>query len=734
MHPLLRFLLVSLLTAAAWSKPTLHIIGDSTVRNQTAGQKGWGDPLVAHFDPAAIEVVNRAIGGRSSRTFLTEGRWDAVMANLKAGDFVLMQFGHNDGGRLNDERCRASLKGIGDEKEDIIRRTDGNPETVRTYGWYLRKYVADTKSKGATPIVLSPIPRNIWKDGRIGRSDGDYGLWAKQVAERSGADFIDLNHLLADRYEALDREKTASIFATGDHTHPNEEGAAINASVLASALRGTGLGRHLLPADLWIPRIFSDRMVLQRDTPNPLWGATTPRATVMASVAGRSVTTTAREDGSFRFDLPALPAGGPHVLEVTASGATRRYSDVLIGEVWLCSGQSNMDFTLARTERRPFAGAADWQREVARAKHPEIREFKVEWTMSEDPQREVEGSWRACTPETAGDFSAVAYFFGRELHERLGVPVGLVTCAYGASTAEAWISGGKLSSDVAFQPLLASFRKKSIAYRDDPRSYADYGKAMREWADGGGRGRAPKHPDPVRDQHNPSVLFNGMISPIVPYGIRGAIWYQGESNVGTRRLYPALQRALIEDWRTHWDRGDFPFLFVQLAAHGPPGTDPAASSLATMREAQATSLSLPNTGMAVTIDIGEEKDVHPRNKRDVGLRLARIALKDTYGKDLVPSGPVFRMSEIEDGRVVLHFDHVAGGLVAKAGPLGQFAIAGDDRKFVWADAEIVGDTVVVSSPAVPRPAYVRYAWADNPAGANLFNSENLPAAPFRTDP
>lgn len=730
----IRLAVACLLVATAWAKPTLYIIGDSTVRNQTAGQEGWGDPLVAHFDPARIEVVNRAIGGRSSRTFLTEGRWDAVMANLKAGDYVLMQFGHNDGGKLNDERCRASIKGIGEAAEEIVRQTDSKPETVHSFGWYLRKYVTDTKAKGATPVVVSLIPRNIWRDGKIGRSTGDYGLWASQVAEQSGAVFIDLNSLLADRYEALGQEKTTAIFATGDHTHPNAEGAAINADVVAKALRKTDLANYLLPADLWLPRIFSDHMVLQRDTPNPLWGTATPGATVTAIIAGKSVTGNTTEDGKFRLDLPALPAGGPHVLEVTTSDASRTFSDVLVGEVWLCSGQSNMDFTLAKTAKRSFAGAKNWEQEVAQASHPQIREFKAEWTMREDPQPEVEGSWKACTPETAGDFSAVAYFFGRELQKELGVPVGLVTCAYGASTAEAWISSETLAADQAFKPLRDAFGKKFIGYRDNPQSFADYGTAQAKWTAGGKKGRAPKHPDPVQDQHNPAVLFNGMISPIVPYGLRGAIWYQGESNVGTRQLYPALQKALIKDWRSRWGRGDFPFLFVQLAPHQAPMPDPSSSSLATMREAQASSLALPNTGMAVTLDIGEEKDVHPRNKQDVGMRLARLALSGTYAKQIECCGPVFKMSEIEDGRVVLHFDHLAAGLVAKDGPLRQFAIAGDDRKFVWADAEIEGDKVIVSSRAIPRPAYVRYAWADNPVGANLFNSAGLPAAPFRTDP
>jgi sialate O-acetylesterase len=313
------------------------------------------------------------------------------------------------------------------------------------------------------------------------------------------------------------------------------------------------------------------------------------------------------------------------------------------------------------------------------------------------------------------------------------VPVALITCAYGASTAEAWISDSKLREDESLKPLLDAFGKKFIAYRDDPKAFANYGNSMAKWLAANKKGKAPKHPDPVQDQHNPAVLYNGMIAPIAGYGIRGAIWYQGESNVGSRKQYPALQKALIEDWRTRWGRGDIPFYFVQLAAHKSPPTAPGDSSLASMREAQASSLSLPNTGMAVAIDIGDEKDVHPRNKQDVGKRLALLALAGTYGKDLVPCGPVFKMAEIEDGRMRLHFDHIGEGLVGN-GSLKQFAIAGDDRKFVWADAEIDGDTVIAHSSAVPRPAYVRYAWADNPAGANLFNSAGLPAAPFRTDP
>lgn len=246
---LFRLLLAALcLIIPAGANPRLFIIGDSTVRNPTTGQCGWGDPLAALFDPAKIEVSNRAIGGRSSRSFLTEGRWDAVMADLKAGDFVLMQFGHNDGGPLNDERCRASLKGDGEETEEIVRSTDGKPETVHSYGWYLRQYIAGARAKGAIPIVLSPIPRNLWQGDRIGRAAEGYGGWAKQAAAREGALFIDFNSLLADRYEAQGAEKTAAFFAGADHTHTNSVGAGFNATVLATALRETPLKDALLPA------------------------------------------------------------------------------------------------------------------------------------------------------------------------------------------------------------------------------------------------------------------------------------------------------------------------------------------------------------------------------------------------------------------------------------------------------------------------------------------------------
>ncbi|MEX1116748.1 MAG: sialate O-acetylesterase [Akkermansiaceae bacterium] len=716
---------------SGWAKPTLFIIGDSTVRNSTGGQMGWGDPLGNHFDPAKITVINRAIGGRSSRTFLTEGRWDAVMAHLKPGDFVLMQFGHNDGGKLNDARCRATLKGNSDETENITRVTDQQPETVRSYGAYLRKYITDTKSKGAVPIVVSLIPRNIWNEGKIGRSTKDYALWASQAADQEGAAFIDFNNLLADAYETIGSEKTSALFAGNDHTHTAASGAAFNANILASAIRSladANLGKAMFAADLWLPSIFSPHMVLQRDMPIPIWGTATAGREVKVTLAGKFATATADPDGKWKLDFPALPAGGPFTLEVSA-GVTRNYPDVMVGEVWLCSGQSNMDFTLAPTPKRSFSGVTDWEKEVAAANHPLLRMFTAEWTMHEFPQRDVSGSWAVCTPQTAIDFSAVAYHFGRDLLGELGVAVGLVNCSFGASTIEAWINGGNLSTHPQFKGLLDSFNKKRLAFRDDPQQFQKYGEAMAKWKSG----RTPKNPDPVQDQHNPSVLHNGMIAPLLPYAIRGAIWYQGESNLNSRSLYPELQQTLIAEWRSLWGNSNLPFYFVQLAAYKAPSTIPSSGQLPEMREAQAQSLTISNTGMAVTIDIGDEKDVHPRNKLDVGKRLARLALTGTYHKPGVATGPLFHEASIETGRIRAHFDSAAP-LVAKDGGLKHFALAGADRKFVWADATIEGNSVIVSSPQIPQPAYIRYAWADNPTGANLFNTAGLPAAPFRTDP
>jgi sialate O-acetylesterase len=409
-------------------------------------------------------------------------------------------------------------------------------------------------------------------------------------------------------------------------------------------------------------------------------------------------------------------------------------NDVYIGEVWLASGQSNMDFTVAKTPKYYFAGVKNEEQEVAAANYPQIRMFKGDWTMSYTPQSTAPGSWKACTPENVREFSAVGYFFARALHKELKVPVGIIAQTYGASTAEAWVRREALQTIPEMKTRLDAFDAQVQAFTPEEKS--KYEAARAAWqieadkatAAGTRAPRAPRNPDPVQDQHNPTVLYNGMIAGLAPYGIRGVLWYQGESvldGAAGIRLYPKVQETLVRDWRAQWSKPDLPFYNVQLAGY--------ERASAQMRAAQATVLSLPHTGMAVTIDIGDRTDVHPRNKQAVGERLARIALANAYGRDIESSGPVFQSMQIEGNTIRLRWSHVGGGLVAKgsdAGELKTFEIAGNDGKFVPANARIDGDTVVVSSSNVASPVTVRYAWQGFPAEANLFNKAGLPAGPF----
>lgn len=491
-------------------------------------------------------------------------------------------------------------------------------------------------------------------------------------------------------------------------------------------------------ADIRMPACFSDHMVLQREAKVTIWGTAHAGEVVAVEFAGQKQTATAGADGAWRVQLAPLPASAEgRNLTVTGKN-TLTFRDVLVGEVWLASGQSNMDFTVAKTAKYYFAGTKNEAEEVAAAKHPRLRMFTAEWTMRAEPQRDVAGTWKVCTPENVREFSAVAYFFAREVQLQLDVPIGILTCTYGASTAEAWVSREALAAPTELRAKLEKFDTAVTAFAANDNARAGFERATQRWeeaaakakAEGRNAPRKPKNPDPVQDQHHPAVLFNGMIAPIIPYAIRGALWYQGESSTADAAIYPQLQGALVADWRARWGLGEFPFYYVQLAANNAPKPEPGNSRLASFREAQRQALATPNTGMVVAIDMGEEKDVHPRNKQDVGLRLARLALAKTYGRPVEYSGPVFASLAAAGATLRVKFTHVAAGLVAKDGPLKQFAIAGTDRKWVWAEARIEGDSVRVSNAAIAAPIGVRYAWADFPAGANLYNSEGLPAGPF----
>lgn len=497
-------------------------------------------------------------------------------------------------------------------------------------------------------------------------------------------------------------------------------------------------------AEVKLPAHFSDHMVLQRDTRVPVWGTAAPGELVAVKFAGQHKRTTAAADGKWRVYLDPLTASAESRV-MTVSGSTKnkevRVADILVGEVWLCSGQSNMDFTVAKTEKYYFAGVNNEAAEVASANYPHIRMFTGQWARRYEPQADVAGIWKVTTPEHVREFSAIGYFFARDLQREIKVPVGIITLTFGASTAQAWIRREAIAASTELKPLLDKFDAEVKGYETDAAVREKHQQALKAWeadavaakAAGKPAPRRPRNPNPVEDQHNPTVMYNGMIAPFVPYALRGVLWYQGESITGPRELFPRWNETLIADWRKLWGRQDLSFFFVQLAAHKAPAAEPGESSIAAVREMQTRALALPHTGMAVTIDIGDETDVHPHNKQDVGDRLARIALTKTYGRKLEYSGPAYESMKVDGGAVRLKFSHVGGGLVAKGGPLKHFAIAGPDKKFVLAEAKIEGESVVVSSPSVSAPVAVRYAWADNPVGCNLYNVAGLPAVPFRTD-
>jgi sialate O-acetylesterase len=416
--------------------------------------------------------------------------------------------------------------------------------------------------------------------------------------------------------------------------------------------------------------------------------------------------------------------------------------DVLVGEVWLGSGQSNMDFTVATTTRHYFAGVKNEAEEIAAANYPQIRMFTGAWKNSYEPQSEISGSWLIVTPENVKEMSAIGYLFARDMQRELKAPFGIITEAFGASTAEAWTSREALAANPQLKPLLDTFDAKVTAYKTNP---PDMTAALKVWqeaadkakADGKTPPRRPSNGNPVGDQHNPTVMYNGMIAPVIPYSIRGVLWYQGEAiNGGATgyKLYPLLQATLIKDWRQRWGEGDFPFYICQLAPLKPwPNRPDTWYNNPDVREAQATALSLHNTGMAVTIDVGDPVNIHPKDKQAVADRLTRIALAKTYGRKIEYSGPVYDSMKVEGNTICLKFTHIGQGLLGKGGELKTFTIAGNDGKFVPAVARIDHDTLVVSSPDVPEPAAVRYAWDNYPEGANFINSDGLPAPPFRTD-
>jgi len=500
-------------------------------------------------------------------------------------------------------------------------------------------------------------------------------------------------------------------------------------------------------AEVRLPRVFGSHMVLQRETPLVVWGWADANETITVSLGGELRTAKANARGEWKVTLPAQKAGGPFTLKVSGSSEVV-LQDVLIGEVWLCSGQSNMEMGVGMCQ--------DAKAEIAAADFPNIRLFMVANRWSAEPQSDLEADkpgatqpdnrWRVCSPQTIGaggwgGFTAAGYYFGRELHKRLGVPVGLIDATWGGTRIESW------TAPEGFAEVPALQRDYELVQLGDPRTHLHQERLaqtlaeIERWLAEARTALTekqlvptmPTYPAtllPPHDLQNSTALYNGMIHPLQPFGMRGAIWYQGEANVGEGMLYAERMKALVGGWRRVWGEGDFPFYFVQIAPYNYGGN---GERVAELWEAQAEAQSIPNSGMVVINDIGNLKDIHPTNKQEVGRRLAAWALAKDYGKaDIVYRGPTFKAFSLEGDKLRVTFDNVAGGLSSRAGrPLTWFEIIdAEEGGFVKAEARIDGASVVLSAPGVKRPVAVRFAW-DMLAEPSLMNSAGLPVGAFR---
>lgn len=478
-----------------------------------------------------------------------------------------------------------------------------------------------------------------------------------------------------------------------------------------------------------LPAIISDHAVLQRQAKVPIWGWADPSEEITVSVAGQTQTTKAGGDGKWRVDFKDLTGSGPQTLTIKGASSTVTVQDILIGEVWLGSGQSNMAFTVLR--------ANDFEKEKAAATTPEIRCFTEKSNASATPQEVGSGTWVVCSPDTVGSFSAALFFCGREIYKELKVPVGLINSSVGGTPIESWIDAKTQEATPELKDFAAAQAAAAAAVNMDA-AKAKYEKDLAEWKEKVAaakaekkkpEGRAPQDPEAVRQRKgNIGGLFNGKIVPLIPYAIRGALWYQGEANSQPAKspFYQYQLPLLVKDWRARWGY-EFPFAWVQL-----PNFTHRDDGWCQVREAELKTLSLPKTGMAITLDIGNPANIHPTNKQDVGKRLAMWALGTVYGKDIATSGPLPAGHEIKDNAVVVKFSHTDGGLVAKGGDLKGFVLAGEDKQWHDAQGKIDGEKVIVTSADVPHPVALRYAWKDNP-DCNLYNGAGIPATQFRTD-
>jgi sialate O-acetylesterase len=503
-------------------------------------------------------------------------------------------------------------------------------------------------------------------------------------------------------------------------------------------------------ADVKPNPLFTDGAVLQRGQAVPVWGTARDGEKVSVEIGEQKLSTTAVA-GKWSVSLKPLKEGDPLTMKITGDN-TVTINNLLVGEVWVCSGQSNMEWK--------FAQSHNAKEEGPKANYPKIRMFTVKKTTSIKPLAEAVGSWVECSPQTVSGFSGVGYFFARDLHLKLGIPVGMIHTSWGGTPAQAWTSLEGFGTDPELKGYVDAANNKLSTYDADvaahPGKVEEFNVKMKEWTETVGKAYEetlkawteasaqakkdgqpqpakpnpstpqPKAPaNPVGSSGHPTALYNGMIAPIIPYGIKGAIWYQGESNASQSKQYRTLFPAMIADWRGRWKQGDFPFFFVQIA--------PFKGQPPEIREAQFLTLAkVKNTAMAVTTDVGNANDIHPNQKEPVGQRLALAARALTYGEKIEYSGPLYDSMTVKDGKIILSFKHIGAGLIAKDGELKGFTVAGEDKKFVPAQAKIQGSTIEVSAEGITDPKAARYGWANVP-DVNLFNKEGLPASPFRTD-
>ena len=477
-------------------------------------------------------------------------------------------------------------------------------------------------------------------------------------------------------------------------------------------------------ANIKVPALIADNMVLQQNTKAALWGWASAGEEVSITTSWNNKTIRVITDASGKWTtyVKTIKAGGPYIINFKGSNNIT-ITNVLLGEVWLASGQSNMEFFMAKTRSSSYTGVLNYEEEIKAANYPLIRQIDVANKNAAEPQQDFKGTWKICTPQNADTFSAVAFYFALQVHKATGFPIGIINSTWGGTTAESWTKKEVLENDNNFKVVVDRYND---AVKDYPKAIENYNAALNKWKLDSSKAKptAPVRPNPDKA---PYRLYNAMIAPLAPYTLKGVIWYQGESNADRAYQYRRLFPAMIANWRNDFKNDKLPFYFVQISPH--------RSQNAEIREAQLlTYRNVKNTGMVVTTDNGDSLDIHPRNKKLVGERLSLWALNNEYGKkNIVTSGPLYKSMKIKGDKIEVEFDFTGDGLVTKDGTeLKEFTIAGDDEKFVPAKAIMKGNKVEVWSDAVTKPVAVRFAWRNIP-NPNLFNKAGLPASPFRTD-